>query len=750
MGQFILNVNGRGMLRHTPIFMLMVLFWWTLPCQSQADTPPASAWMDAYNVIWLSPSKNSAGSMPIGNGNVGLNVWVSPRGRLNFYFGQTGSIDGRGNLDKTGLIKVAFSRPLFQYGRPFQQTLKLRQGEIVIVGGQGKKAIRVRVWVDANAPVVRIAAQSITPFTMTGNLYLWRKTDHVVPSNIGQADHFSRDTVIWYHHDKRSMYRETLKNQHLGSLLGKFSDPLMNRTFGACMLDDDLTASSPTTLVTRHPLTRTVLSVYPLTAQSSTAADWLTELGQRISKINSVALPTEWKIHEAWWRKFWQRSWINVTGDKNAQTVTRGYLLDRWMVGCSGRGALPLKFNGGMFTFIKSHGPDYRSWDGCYWLQNERLIYWPLIKSGDFDLLKPWFKMYVNALPLAEARDELYFHQDGAYFPETMYFWGTWNNGDFGVGNPTDRVKSMWMRRNWAGGLELLAMALTEYNYTHDPKFARQTVVPLGAAITEFYHVHYPKRNADGKIIFAPARSLETWVHAVNSMPDIAGLRYDLPRLLQIPNTLTTATMRSMWRRMMAQMPPLPTRIELNGKTYLSPGAKFWRKINSESPELYSIFPFRFFGQDMPHLALARRSFDVRTPKYDSPGWGQGGIWAACLGKTSEAQKSVVVNFSNKSRDARFPAFWAVNQDWTPNMCNGGVGMITLQAMLIQNAGKKILLLPAWPKNWSANFKLLAPDQTTVSGGVRNGKVVDLRVIPQSRRTDVIIGPFQSLQPRRQ
>jgi hypothetical protein len=29
--------------------------------------------------------------------------------------------------------------------------------------------------------------------------------------------------------------------------------------------------------------------------------------------------------------------------------------------------------------------------------------------------------------------------------------------------------------------------------------------------------------------------------------------------------------------------------------------------------------------------------------------------------------------------------------------------------MLMQTVGRKILLLPAWPKNWNADFKLHAP-----------------------------------------
>ena len=31
---------------------------------------------DAYNVVWTTQSKNSSESMPLGGGDIGLNVWV--------------------------------------------------------------------------------------------------------------------------------------------------------------------------------------------------------------------------------------------------------------------------------------------------------------------------------------------------------------------------------------------------------------------------------------------------------------------------------------------------------------------------------------------------------------------------------------------------------------------------------------------------------------------------------------------------
>src|SRR5687767_1930632 len=36
--------------------------------------------LDRYNVEWTSPSRDASGSMPLGNGDIGLNVWVEEGG----------------------------------------------------------------------------------------------------------------------------------------------------------------------------------------------------------------------------------------------------------------------------------------------------------------------------------------------------------------------------------------------------------------------------------------------------------------------------------------------------------------------------------------------------------------------------------------------------------------------------------------------------------------------------------------------
>ena len=71
--------------------------------------------------------------------------------------------------------------------------------------------------------------------------------------------------------------------------------------------------------------------------------------------------------------------------------------------------------------------------------------------------------------------------------------------------------------------------------------------------------------------------------------------------------------------------------------------------------------------------------------------------------------------------------------------------MKAFQAMLMQTEGRKIFLLPAWPKDWDVQFKLHATYHTVVEGTVAGGKVRHWRVTPQSRRNDVIIVPDLSL-----
>ena len=70
----------------------------------------------------------------------------------------------------------------------------------------------------------------------------------------------------------------------------------------------------------------------------------------------------------------------------------------------------------------------------------------------------------------------------------------------------------------------------------------------------------------------------------------------------------------------------------------------------------------------------------------------------------------------------RFPTFWGPGHDWVPDHNWGGSGMIGLQEMLLQTNGNKILLFPAWPKDWDVQFKVNITGREQISGNYTQQK----------------------------
>jgi len=87
------------------------------------------------------------------------------------------------------------------------------------------------------------------------------------------------------------------------------------------------------------------------------------------------------------------------------------------------------------------------------------------------------------------------------------------------------------------------------------------------------------------------------------------------------------------------------------------------------------------------------------------------------------AQKAAIARIHRLRQTQRFQWFWKAGTTIFPDLDNGGSGMITLQEMLMQTDGKHIYLLPAWPKEWSAEFKTpRAPCPPPSKAASRNGK----------------------------
>jgi hypothetical protein len=679
-------------------------------------------------------------------------------------------------LLKLGRVRVKLNPNPFLSPGTFTQTLKLETGEIEIRSGKNI----ARVWADANNPAIHLELASEHPIQLEANSEVWRtKTYHLDQKAVSREGFFEwgnnpngltfepdmifparNNQVTWCHFNSNSIYPLVFEREHLESLLPKYPDPLLHRCFGVVMKGPGLASSDSQTLKSSGASKTLRLDLYALTQPATTPEAWQAALDKEIKTVDHIAIKTARQAREQWWADFWDRSWIHLSGTADAEKISQSYAMQRYMTACAGRGAQPIKFNGSLFTVghdlpegasstESSHDPDYRAWGNSFWNQNTRLIYWPLIATGDTDLLAPWFNLYVRALPLAEDRTQLYFHHGGGAFIETIYFWGLPNLNDFGWNNPGPELQSPWMRYHIQGGLEVLAQMLDCYDETQDSAFAKTELLPMADATITFYDQHW-KRGPDGKILMTPSQSIETYQEdAVNPTPDLAGLMSLLPRLLSLPSGLVNESRRNLWAKVLKDLPPLPMgttahgklppegKGDPDGKRVILPAQKYGPPKNHENPELYAVFPYPLYGVGKPDLAMARDTYLARINPFGKC-WGQDGIHAALLGLTDEARK-VAVEEDTSYGNQRFPWFWSKNSDWIPDMDNGGAGMMTLQLMLMQCDGKRIQVLPAWPDDWIADFKLHAPYRTTVEGHVVHGQVTGWKVIPADRATDVVV-----------
>ena len=431
--------------------------------------------------------------------------------------------------------------------------------------------------------------------------------------------------------------------------------------------------------------------------------------------------------------------------------ITLRYAAQRYLNGCTGRGRLPIRFNGSLFTMSHKGDPDYRQWGHGYWWQNTRLPYYTMFASGDLDMLQPLFNMYCGLIDFNVKRTRKYLGHGGAYFPECMQPWGDHFLSVYSANRFLQYEKGAWKDRKdklqlsgwhkyeWVGQLELSLMLLRYYAFTQDDAWFRTKALPSVREYVRYFDEHY-KLDANGRYLMHPAQATEMWWNCTNPMPEIAGLTCVTEMLLALPKGVLSEDDRALFAKIRARIPELPTR-KLGGKVAFAPADKFASRHNLETPELYCVFPFRLCSFEKPNVEIGRHSYREGRMYKLYHGWAQDEVNAAYLGMTEEARVHIAGRALTHSKNIyRWPAYWGPNFNWCPDQDEGGIFLSTIQSMLMQYEGDKIFLLPAWPKDWNCDFKLHAPKNTTVEGRVVNGELKDLVVTPASRRADVIRG----------
>lgn len=785
---------------------------------SAAKADPAADFPDCYDVIWNSPSKNCADSMPVGGGDIGCNVWVEG-GDLFAYFQRSGSFSEIGEYLKLGRIRIRLSPNPLAAPATFRQELKLRDGCVEIEArGRGGAAFAVKVlfWVEVKRPVIHVDIEAAEPVNVLAAYENWRLQDRDL--NDGQYGQrfgaytfegypgrvtklkdevgFQGAGVLFYHHNPAHSPdpRVLIEQQGLQRYAAAIPDNISNRTMGGMLRGDGFVPTGTVDgqylatpfrawqLSSREPARSHHLEITTCIEQTSDVAAW-----KRALLVTALDSPAQREAHfeatRRWWQEFWARSWIMVspgTVDPRSPRwqAARNYNLVRYELGCNALGGYPTKFNGGNFTFdpvavdpSRPYDPDWRAWGGdVFTAQNQRLLYWPMLKSGDFDAMLSQFRLYQRGLAGAKIRAHAYFGHGGAVFCEYMNvpgldFGAGWGwpapsarergpevpvgtpgiTGVGGYGLPVEHgiMANPAVSYHWESQVEHAYMMLEYHRYTGADL---RPYLPFIDAALSFFDEHYQMReklrsgrtlDEHGKLVFYPSTSCESYRGAKNPADLIAGIRSCLEALLALKDGEVTSARRDYYRGFLRRLPGL-TFEQIDGDTVLKPAETWVKYQNSECPQFYPLFPFNRFGLDSPTIAIFRNTWKHATfPKDMVQSWHQNGIFYARMGMTAEAADYNVRKLEDSPR--RFPTFWGPGHDWVPDHNWGGSGMIGLQEMLLQTVDDEIRILPAWPQDWDVDFKLHAPGDTIVECRYRSGKIEALHVTPSWRRRDVIL-----------
>ena len=305
--------------------------------------------------------------------------------------------------------------------------------------------------------------------------------------------------------------------------------------------------------------------------------------------------------------------------------------------------------------------------------------------------------------------------------------------------------RNAWLEYEWDTALEFCMMALEARRYKTIDVSA---YIPMIYSCLRFFDEHYQylanKRGAKrldgkGKLVLYPGSGGETYKGAYNATSTIAALHTVTQALIDYERGVEPSTKTDVeyLEGLLKRLPDITVRDGM-----IQPAIHYERVQNTETMQLYPVFPWRMYGVGRPDLDIARNTYlnDTLAIKFRSHvGWKQDVIWAACLGLSDEAQRLVSLKLADGPY--RFPAFWGPGFDWSPDHNWGGSGMIGMQEMLLQEVNDKLYLFPAWPKEWSIRFKLHASRGTTVEAEMKNGQVVNVKVTPQERQHDVVL-PF--------
>ena len=479
---------------------------------------------------------------------------------------------------------------------------------------------------------------------------------------------------------------------------------------------------------------------------------------------------------ERWWRDYWARGWIDLTGDKRAERLERLWYSNLYVWGSVGYGPMPPKFNGGPGIVFD----DTRCWGRNVWWQNTREMIWPMAGANRGELAKSYLDLYgdchanfagndnTNAPPktgdmkMAEVinlfKSPLFTDRNCPARPVDAPYVELTDAERRAAREQRKSEKGTHTRHVHSSATELLMQMVDYVRFTGDRTMLRHVATYLRSQ-TELY-LKLLERGEDGKWHVRCSNVNESWVKADDGIVDLASARWLMAmtaahgKEFGFPENLIADAKARLGK--IADYPTGPVYENFHSKTGLNFRASSptvyhpciltngMKKANFENNELYLVHPYAMAGVDEegPRRQLAIDTYLNGINVNGGGGWTPVAVAVARMRLPQAA--TIVFNHSKSCGwpfgGANSPGSSLHNKSPYNDTCymdTTGVMQTGVQELLLQShaeepdpsffTGGPVRLAPCVPETWSGAFKLRARGGFVVEAAFEKGKVVSAK-----------------------
>lgn len=596
-----------------------------------------------YNVIYTSPSNTDRGLMPLGNGELGVSLWVT-KDAICGYLSRSDSLTECDRNVKLGMFRIQIEPSVLEYP-DFHQELVLEDGAIVLYAGPKECRLKMCAFVERERDVLRIGIESEQNVTIKCFYETWRKQINDSVNEAGNLSErsgisesadkeiFLQDGKLIYHYNQTSIIPYLAKLEGLESEIGLISDNLTGRVFGGILrMNRGYTSEDGAVQSTGKKFD---ILLYTFSEIGSKEEDIIQ---QKIDRSKEWCdFDNERKKTAGFWKKYFEESYIYVENDKKTaisvspvydayryenmevnetdSCVTRAYILTKYMHCCCLNATYPMRFNGGHFNpgigipfgsaeqtisiasktpFPPEIGksPDERSWGNMLLWQNERLPYHPLFAQNNTQSIRSFLRYYCSFGEINNAKAKKYYDAKGAYNTEIMTSFGLMP--DYVYGTERKGLPDGYCENRHGGavdispGLEQSYFLLKYCKFEKDDSFLNEVAIPYIKELFRYIETRFKERK-QGKIVLKSLNSLETYWDTVNPVTVVAGMKAVLKELKIFK---LSEEDRKFFDTFEGKVPDYSYELQESRKV-LKPAEVFEDvRHNVENPQIYTIFPF--------------------------------------------------------------------------------------------------------------------------------------------------------------